>query len=304
MRDIGEFYSWHNEYNKTFDSGNNVSQSFSNWFDNRRYINDHNSKNLGFTLKLNEFADMKKEWGNHNWSNQAFKHNPVKEPSEQEPVYGLPESVDWREKDLVTGVKNQQQCGSCWAFSAVGSMEGQHSKKSKHLVSLSESQIVDCDVNGTDQGCGGGLMDGAFEYVIKQGGLESENSYPYKPEDEPCRFNRSEISAQFSSFKDVEGGENGLQEAVASVGPISVAIDASQQSFQLYDKGVYYDEDCSSTMLDHGVLVVGYGRENGSDYWLVKNSWGVNWGENGYIKMARNRSNNCGIATNPSYPVV
>jgi len=182
-------------------------------------------------------------------------------------------------------------------------MEGQHALAKGKLISFSESQIVDCD--GVAAGCGGGFMDSAFEYVISTGGIESEAAYPYLPENKKCVFNTSRVAAHFKGYQDVKGGEAGLKEAVAYVGPVSVAIDASEPGFQLYEAGVYYGPSCSTTLLDHGVLVVGYGTTlNGTDYWIVKNSWGSAWGDNGYILMSRNRNNNCGIATQPSYPTV
>jgi cathepsin L len=297
-----DFSQWNHKYNKTYDI--NDTDIFVNWLYNKEKVINHNYYNDDYKLELNSFADINEEWGKRKSYNPILKKIQHVEPKECNPHLDLPDIVDWRNKSLVTGIKNQQQCGSCWAFSAVGSMEGQYAKASGKLVSLSESQIVDCDIDGGDQGCDGGQMDGAFQYVINQGGIESEKAYPYQPEDDTCKFNKSEVSAKFKGFKDVTGGEEGLKAAVANIGPISVAIDASQFTFQLYSSGVYYDKDCSTTELDHGVLVVGYGSENGKDYWLVKNSWGESWGEKGYIKMARNRNNSCGIATSPSYPTL
>jgi len=304
--DTAEFATWMYNNEKVY-SVADVKSKFDTWSQNKHLIDTHNSGNHGYTLKLNEFADIsdtqwifdRKNLNNHM---TAVIHE---EPVEYEKDDSLPESVDWRDKHVVTPIKNQQQCGSCWAFSAVGSMEGQHALKTGELVSLSESQIVDCDVNGGDEGCNGGWMDGAFSYVINNSGIERESDYPYDPQDDPCTFNKSKVAATFSNFSDVHGGEEGLKQAIANVGPISVAIDASCSSFQFYQKGVYYEPECSSTMLDHGVLAVGYGTTaNGTDYWIVKNSWGENWGDKGYIYMSRNRDNNCGIATNPSYPIV
>lgn len=217
----------------------------------------------------------------------------------------LPETLDWREKGYVTEVKNQGQCSSCWAFSATGSLEGQNFRKTGKLVSLSEKNLMDCSKTEGNKGCEGGIMDFAFEYVIKNGGIDTEDSYPYEPKNGFCKFKKNDVGATEKGCMDIKmNSEMDLQKAVATVGPISVAMDAGHNSFQLYRSGVYSERKCSSRKLDHGVLAVGFGKEGGRDYWLIKNSWGKTWGMEGYFKMARNKNNMCGVATQASFPTM
>jgi len=215
----------------------------------------------------------------------------------------LADTVNWVTKGAVTAIKNQGQCGSCWSFSTTGSTEGAHFLSTNNLVSLSEQNLMDCSKSYGNQGCNGGLMDDAFKYIIANGGIDTEASYPYQTATTyDCKYTVANRGSTIASYKDVtSGSETALATAVMSR-PVSVAIDASHTSFQLYTSGVYYEPACSTTALDHGVLAVGYGVDGTTDYWIVKNSWGTTWGMSGYIWMSRNKSNNCGIATMASYP--
>jgi len=279
------------------------------WEDNLKVINKHNLEaDMGqhsYYLGVNEYADM---------TNREFRAmmNGYKMQQRNSSVTFLapshvtyPDNVDWRKEGYVTDVKNQGQCGSCWSFSATGSLEGQHFRKTGKLVSLSEQNLVDCSTSYGNHGCQGGLMDNAFKYIKDNGGIDTEESYPYEAENKKCRFTKQNVGATDTGFVDIEqGDEDALMKAVATVGPVSVAIDAGHYSFQLYRSGVYNEPKCSSTQLDHGVLAVGYGTMDGKDYWLVKNSWGKTWGQSGYIMMTRNKNNQCGIASSASYPLV
>jgi len=266
---------------------------------NARYIDAFNGT---FKLAMNQFGDLTVE--EYTKIYLGFLANKAA-PNTAEPkniIAPIPASWDWRAKGAVTHIKNQGQCGSCWSFSTTGSSEGAWFLAGHTLTSLSEQQLVDCSGSFGNEGCNGGLMDDAFQYMMSVGGLETEAAYPYTAEDGYCQFAKSKIAADINGYHDVaSGSEADLTNDVATVGPISVAIDASHSSFQFYSSGVYYEPACSSTQLDHGVLAVGYGT-SGSDYYIVKNSWGTDWGMNGYIWMSRNRNNNCGIATMASYP--
>ncbi|XP_035248384.1 cathepsin K [Anguilla anguilla] len=216
----------------------------------------------------------------------------------------LPKYVDYRKLGYVTPIKNQGSCGSCWAFSSAGALEGQLMKTTGQLVSLSPQNLVDCVTENS--GCGGGYMTNAFNYVKDNQGIDSEDSYPYVGEDGQCAYNKSGKAAECRGYKVIpEGNEHALQVAVAKVGPVSVGIDASLYSFQFYKKGVYYDQNCNKDDINHAVLAVGYGvTGKGKKYWIVKNSWGEDWGNKGYIQMARNRNNFCGIANLASFPIM
>jgi len=213
-----------------------------------------------------------------------------------------PTSVDWRTKGAVTPIKNQEQCGSCWAFSAVGSTEGAHFLAKGALVSLSEQNLVDCSDAEGNQGCNGGLMTQAFDYIIKNKGIDTEASYTYTAQDGNCKFKAADVGSTLVKYTNVESGSESDLVAKIVLGPTSVAIDASHSSFQLYSSGIYYEPACSASALDHGVLAVGYDATGAKDFYIVKNSWGTDWGMAGYIEMSRNRNNNCGIATMATIP--
>jgi cathepsin F len=218
------------------------------------------------------------------------------------------DTLDWRSKGAVGAVKDQGSCGSCWAFSAVANIEALHFIKSGKLETLSEQQLVDCD-RDEDQGCNGGLMDNAFSYVTKAGGLELSKDYPYKARDGTCRFDSKKTVVQLSGFKDITQDEAEIEKALTQIGPLSVAINA--EPLQFYDSGIYDgdSDECDPDGLNHGVALVGYGVENGQKYWIVRNSWGSAWGEKGYFRFARTPKDTkgkgtCGINTNVSTAVL
>ncbi|XP_065897864.1 digestive cysteine proteinase 2-like isoform X2 [Dysidea avara] len=300
-----EWQQWKTKHSKSYADEAEESVRKLIWQDNYLFVQKHNSENHTFTVETNEFADLTAEEFKKLYLSQINMYSEQKGEmhvvSSERPQAS---TVDWRTKGVVTGVKNQGQCGSCWSFSTTGSLEGQHAMKSGQLVSLSEQQLVDCSTRYGNHGCSGGLMDNAFKYIEANRGLDTEECYPYRAHNEICEYRTSCIGATLSSYRDItHGSESSLQDAVEHIGPISVAIDAGHRSFQLYKTGIYNEPECSSTKLDHGVLAVGYGTE-GAAYWLVKNSWGPGWGMEGYVMMSKDRNNQCGIATQASYPIV
>jgi cathepsin L len=299
---------WKLKYAKAYDTVVEEINRFDIWSQMLEKVKEHNiAYDLGlksYTTAMNEYADMTgMEFAAVKFGNLRSVQSHDVPTQVEEPVNVTAGSVDWRSKGYVTPIKNQGQCGSCWSFSSTGGLEGQHFAATGNLVSLSEQQLVDCDTYC--YGCNGGWVQKGFEWWINHGGATSESAYPYTGRDGRCQSGKP-VAATIRSYHDVtKYSESALQSAVSSVGPVSIAIDASHWSFQTYSSGVYYEPSCSSYNLDHAVLVVGYGSTGtGSDYWIVKNSWGTGWGQDGYIWMARNANNNCGIASDATYPVV
>tara|TARA_B100000575_G_C23071592_1_gene617257 strand:- start:406 stop:1284 length:879 start_codon:yes stop_codon:yes gene_type:complete len=267
---------------------------------NVEYIEEFNRQNHSYQLEVNQFADMNDF--NFNMSLPKIKNEYYKLNDD----IIVPEEVDWRKENAVTHVKNQGHCGGCWAFSTTGSVEGIVAIKTGKLLNISEQQLIDCSTQEGNHGCGGGIMDYGFQYIIDNNGICSENDYPYQAMDGQCQ--ECNPIVQINKYGNVfPRNEKILKRAVAQQ-PVSVAIQANLTSFRLYSNGVYSDFNCG-TQLDHGVLIVGYGNDevSGNDYWLVKNSWGPGWGENGYIRILRGtekKSGLCGIAIQPCIPLL
>merc|ERR1712087_47326 len=305
---VSEFLEWKAEHSKEYPSQSHTMERFNIYQANKKYIEEHNANSEhGFTLGRNQFMDMtheeyKKFLLGSGVAPMAHKDNKMHVPCHAD--INTVDSIDWRTQGYVGPVKNQQQCGSCWAFSTVASVEGQYFKKTGTLRSFSEQELVDCNYGFfSNHGCQGGLMDNAFKW-LQSNDLHSEEAYPYKGSKHTCHVNSigpSDTTTRVTGFVDVEhGSESALKDAVATVGPVSIAIDASHRSFQFYKSGIYSEPACSSTQLDHGVAIVGFGSDDGQDYWIVRNSWAAVWGDKGYIKMARNKDNACGVATSAS----
>ncbi|XP_053717615.1 procathepsin L [Synchiropus splendidus] len=214
-------------------------------------------------------------------------------------------TVDYRNLGYVTEIKDQGFCGSCWAFSTTGAIEGQIYKKTGQLVSLSEQNLVDCSRPYGTYGCSGAWMANAYDYVVHNG-LQSTQSYPYTSVDtQPCFYNRDLAVAHIRDYRFIpKGNEQALADAVATIGPITVGVDADHPSFLFYNSGIYEEPNCNPNNLSHAVLLVGYGSEGGKDYWIIKNSWGSAWGEGGYMRMIRNGRNTCGMASYALYPIL
>ena len=272
---------------------------------NTDFIRNHNSQNLSYNVIKNQFI-------NSSYENEFnINHNHLNIVNPQHVTHNLDlsvnkESVDWRKEYKVSSVKNQENCGSCWSFSAVGSVESAWAIKHNQLYNLSEQELIDCSGYLGNQGCHGGSMVSAFKYVISNG-LCLDNNYSYTAKQGMCQNTTCGKKIHINTYYNVPQSEEQLKKALMRQ-PISVAIQANKRSFQLYKSGVYDDPDCGN-QLDHGVLLVGYGYDvdSGLDYWKIKNSWSSEWGEDGYMRLLKGSDSSegqCGIAMDASYPVI
>ncbi|KAK8839128.1 hypothetical protein M9Y10_032600 [Tritrichomonas musculus] len=294
------FLSWMRSTNQYF-TGDEYQIRFGIFMANSRLVKEHNSANKKFTVSLNKFAAYTPS---EYQALLGFKMDIKKRVAAKTQRRSNANAVDWRDKGVVNGIKDQASCGSCWAFSAIQAAESANAISTGKLESYSEQNLVDC-VTGC-AGCGGGLMTEAYDYVIsnQNGHFNLESDYKYTAVDGTCKFTQYSQVGSISKYVNiVEGDEDDLAAKVEQYGPVAVAIDASNWSFQLYSGGIYDEPSCSSFNLDHGVGCVGFGTEGESKYWIVRNSWGTSWGEKGYMKMLW-KGNQCGIASMASIPFV
>ncbi|KAM6567643.1 hypothetical protein CsatA_026771 [Cannabis sativa] len=309
MRVVELFQNWKEKHKRVYRLPEEAEMRFENFKRNVKYILESSKSRKGHQLGLNRFADLSNEEFRKLYLSNVTKplggkrrrNNPMRTRLDS---CDAPSSLDWRKKGVVTAVKDQGDCGSCWAFSSTGAMEGVNAIVTGDLISLSEQELVDCD--STNYGCDGGYMDYAFEWVINNAGIDSESDYSYTGQDGTCNKAKEERKVvTIDGYEDV--GESDRDLLCATIHqPISVGIDGSALDFQLYTGGIY-DGDCSDNPndIDHAVLIVGYGSEGDEDYWIVKNSWGTSWGIQGYFYIKRNTNlpyGVCAINAMASYP--
>jgi len=276
---------------------------------NLKAIEKENAAGHGYELGLNEFADLTGKEFTSMYTGVSGNPNVTLLGVHRFSGANLPEEVDWRQKGAVTPVKNQAQCGSCWAFSSTGALEGAVQIATGKLLSFSEQQLVDCaKFRWGNNGCNGGLQPHAFNY-IEQNDLCTEDEYPYTGTNSmftPCKASACKspglAKGMLTGYTTVESSEQALMEALTKQ-PVAVSIEADQDKFHLYKSGIVQGSGCGQT-LDHAVLAVGYGTDKGTKYWQVKNSWTTQWGEQGYVRIIRG-SDECGILNGPPlYPVI
>jgi hypothetical protein len=318
QQEWNEFLNFQKKYNKYYDSLEQFEARFEIFRDNLQTIISHNlQNNYNFTLEINHFSDLTPEEFKKYYTNPLLESNrygckSFSTADVNSNTDDLPNSIDWRKKGAVTSVKDQGQCGSCWAFSSTAATEGAWAISTGELIDLSEQELVDCATgfNYGSHGCSGGQMDGGFKFIIENG-LCSAREYPYTSgttkTEGSCQSKLCDSVIRFegmSSCSDVLPNDELLLKFAVAQQPVAVAIEADTRYFQFYSGGILDSVECG-TKLDHGVLIVGYGEEDGKKYWLVKNSWSSSWGEDGYVKIARSESRNnngiCGIAMSPSF---
>jgi cathepsin F len=292
-----DFAAFVTRFNKVYDDEERVHR-FDVFRANMARVDWQNSFNTTATYGVTKFSDITPEEFRERYLSQIPAHLSDRSRVADVNSTDIPTEWDWRTLGAVTEVKNQGQCGSCWSFSTTGNVEGIHflANKGNKLIGLSEQQLVDCDK--VDQGCDGGLPSNAYQYIISAGGIEAESFYPYTAEDGNCDFIKSDIVVKISNWTAVPTDETKIAAFLVETGPLSIGINA--EWMQTYTSGVSDPWFCDPTSLDHGVLIVGYGVQSQWDgevpFWIIKNSWGADWGESGYYRIIRGKGK-CGLNT-------
>ncbi|TDH68009.1 hypothetical protein CCR75_003802 [Bremia lactucae] len=301
------FINFTTTHNKTYMDNEDAAERMAIFHTNLRFINGENRKGLPYHLKVNQFADLRHDERlllHRSTLNQRVNDNKAM-AMHQFSSFKEPGDIDWRLKGAVTPVKDQGACGSCWTFGTTGAMEGAVFNQQKKLYNLSQQNLLDCSWDYGNNGCGGGFDYQAYEWIMANGGIETTTTYgPYRNAPDYCHFHADNAIGTMKGFVNVTGID-AFNDALATVGPLAVSIDATLPSFYFYGGGYYEDAQCKSDLdhLDHSVLAVGVTTHNGHKYTLIKNSWSTHWGEDGYIKIMQ-KGNLCGVATAATYPVL
>jgi len=310
LHSLGAFHDFMNTHNKTYETKHEYKHRYRTFKKNMKKVYELQASELGSAVYgATHLADLTEEEFKRDYLgfNKLADDPDIHWPPADIPDIPLPESFDWREHGAVTKVKNQGMCGSCWAFSVTGNVEGQNAIKNGKLVSLSEQELVDCDKR--DYGCNGGFMENAYETLLEIGGLESEEEYGYDGEDEACKFDRSRVVTRVSGGVEISQNETQMAQWLLQNGPISVGLNAMAMQFYMGGVSHPFSFLCSASGIDHGVLIVGFGVHETKylhriqPYWLIKNSWGPSWGEQGYYKLFRGEGV-CGINMAASSAIV
>ncbi|XP_066551510.1 cathepsin K [Amia ocellicauda] len=285
------------------------------WEANYRAIEEHNQRfkerKETYVMGMNQFGDLTPEEflnltqvtmsrANTRSNNQLTAEELRKAASNLTIT-----SIDYRTLGYVTPVENQGSCGCCWAFSAAGALEAQWMKKTNQLIPLSKQQLVDCSGNSGNRGCYGGLPFLAYQYIKTNGGIQAEATYPYTMTKQNCTADKSKFVATVKDWMSLPtGNEQALEDALVTIGPVAITIDATTRNFQFYQNGVFYDPKCTNWKKNHAVVLVGFGTAGTDNYWIIKNSWGTSWGENGYLRLAKDKGDECGVSQNGVIPLV
>jgi len=321
---VEKFENWFSRFNIYSENESHLKNLFNNWLDNDKYIELTNSRNLTYTLNHNQYSGMNvDEFSNFmgfKANKEVFaKGNPYRndKSKEQKSVSSSnAASIDWRDKHVVSPIRDQGQCGSCWSFSGTATLESAVAIKSGELYDLSEQESVSCSTiknGGKNLGCNGGNYDAMWDYAKQNGGICSEESYPYTSgvtkNTGTCETTCTPIAETIvSSYVTVQPSSDDAMMTGLNVEPVSIAIEADTRSFQLYSSGVYTDAKGCGTQLDHAVVLVGYDTCSDGDYYILRNSWGTSWGESGYMRIGRGseygKSGMCGLLLDPMYPLV